>query len=188
MNAMASHITSVSMVCSTVCSGAYQRKHQRSALLASESGDRWIHHAEFRLAVVIEIWSPNCWCTSAFNMTYITMQLNIDKIRLVIWYVTYMLVKYMRLTIMSTRTMLSLLIGLREFSRSIYTWCAHCVYVERWYKLIYKLVIDRFIYRRMFRIGICWLRTYLVQMHTSKFINNELTWHYWTLIPNGLSH
>ena len=34
MTTMASQITGVSMVCSTVCSGADQRKHQRSAPLA----------------------------------------------------------------------------------------------------------------------------------------------------------
>ena len=34
MSAMASEITSVSIICSTVCSGADQRKHQSSASLA----------------------------------------------------------------------------------------------------------------------------------------------------------
>ena len=34
MSAMASHITDVPIVCSTVCSGAAQRKHQSSASLA----------------------------------------------------------------------------------------------------------------------------------------------------------
>ena len=34
MNSMASQLTSVSFVYSTVCSGAYQRKHQRSAPLS----------------------------------------------------------------------------------------------------------------------------------------------------------
>ena len=42
MNVMASHITSVSIVCSTVCSGADQRKHQSSVPLASVRGiHRW---------------------------------------------------------------------------------------------------------------------------------------------------
>ena len=34
MSAMASQTTSISIVCSSVCSGAHQRKHQSSALLA----------------------------------------------------------------------------------------------------------------------------------------------------------
>ena len=42
MGAMASQITGVSMVCSTVCSGADQRKHQISASLAFVRGiHRW---------------------------------------------------------------------------------------------------------------------------------------------------
>ena len=46
IRAMASQITGVSIVCSTVCSGADQRKHQSSASLAflwgESTGDRWI--------------------------------------------------------------------------------------------------------------------------------------------------
>ena len=42
MSAMASQITSFTIVCSTVCSGADQRKHQSSASLAFERGiHRW---------------------------------------------------------------------------------------------------------------------------------------------------
>ena len=42
MSAMASQITGVSMICSTVCSGADQRMHQSSASLAFERGiHRW---------------------------------------------------------------------------------------------------------------------------------------------------
>ena len=41
MNAMESHITCVSIVCSTVSSGADKKKHQSSASLAFV---RWIHH------------------------------------------------------------------------------------------------------------------------------------------------
>ena len=42
MSTMASKITSISMVCSTVCSDADQRKHQRSASLAFVRGiHRW---------------------------------------------------------------------------------------------------------------------------------------------------
>ena len=41
MGAMASQITSVSMVCPTVCSGADQRKRQSSAPLAFVSGIHW---------------------------------------------------------------------------------------------------------------------------------------------------
>ena len=39
MSAMASQITSVSIVCSTICSGADQRKHESSALLALCEGN-----------------------------------------------------------------------------------------------------------------------------------------------------
>ena len=42
MGAMASQITSLAIACSTVCSGADQRKHQSSASLASVRGiHRW---------------------------------------------------------------------------------------------------------------------------------------------------
>ena len=40
MSAMAAQITGVPIVCSTVCSGAAQRKHQSSALLARVRGIR----------------------------------------------------------------------------------------------------------------------------------------------------
>ena len=44
MSAMASQITGISIVYSTVCSGLDQRKHQSSASLAFVRGsDRWIH-------------------------------------------------------------------------------------------------------------------------------------------------
>ena len=45
MNAIASQITSVSIVYSIVCSAAHQRKHQRSTTLAyvrESNGHRWI--------------------------------------------------------------------------------------------------------------------------------------------------
>ena len=43
MSAMASQINGISVVYSTVCSGANQRKHKSSALLAFVSrSDRWI--------------------------------------------------------------------------------------------------------------------------------------------------
>ena len=45
MSVMASQITVVSIVCSTVCSGADQRSHQRSSSLAfvrGTTGDQWI--------------------------------------------------------------------------------------------------------------------------------------------------
>ena len=41
MSEMTSQITRVSIVYSTVCSGAYQRKHQSSASLASVKGIHW---------------------------------------------------------------------------------------------------------------------------------------------------
>ena len=45
MSAMASQITGVSIVCSTACLGAVQRKHQSPASLTfvrESAGDRWI--------------------------------------------------------------------------------------------------------------------------------------------------
>ena len=47
MDAITSQITGVSIVCSNVCSGTDQRKHQISASLAcvgESTGDWWIHH------------------------------------------------------------------------------------------------------------------------------------------------
>ena len=41
MRAMASQITNISKVCSTICSGADQRKHQRSTSLAFVKGIHW---------------------------------------------------------------------------------------------------------------------------------------------------
>ena len=41
MSAMMSQITGVAIVCSTICSGANQRKYQRSASLAFVRGFRW---------------------------------------------------------------------------------------------------------------------------------------------------
>ena len=49
MSAMASQITSVLIICSTVCSGADQRKHQALRhwpLWGESTGDRWIPHSK----------------------------------------------------------------------------------------------------------------------------------------------
>ena len=52
MSAMASQITSVSMVCSTVCSGVDQRKHQSSASLAFVRGIfRWPVNSPLKVLV-----------------------------------------------------------------------------------------------------------------------------------------
>ena len=52
MNSMASQITGISMVCSTVCSGADQRKHQSSASLAFVRGiHRWPVNSPHKRAV-----------------------------------------------------------------------------------------------------------------------------------------
>ena len=57
MSALAFQITDVSMVCSTVCSGADQRKHLSSASLAFVGGeligDRWIHPTVTRISFFI---------------------------------------------------------------------------------------------------------------------------------------
>ena len=56
MRAIASHITSVSMVCSTVCSGADQRKHQSSTSLAFVRGiPRWPVNSPYKRPVTREI-------------------------------------------------------------------------------------------------------------------------------------
>ena len=50
MGSMASQITGVSIICTTVCSGTDQRKHSISATLAfvwgDFTGDRWIPHTK----------------------------------------------------------------------------------------------------------------------------------------------
>ena len=47
MNVLASQVTGVSIVCSTVCSGADQRKYQSSASLAFVGGiHRWASYTE----------------------------------------------------------------------------------------------------------------------------------------------
>ena len=56
-DAMASHITSVSIVCSTVGSGADQRKHQSSASLAFVWGiHRWPINSQRKRPVNVSIW------------------------------------------------------------------------------------------------------------------------------------
>ena len=50
MSAVASQITGVSIVCSTVCPGAHQRKHQSSASLAFVRGiNRWSVNSPHKL-------------------------------------------------------------------------------------------------------------------------------------------
>ena len=67
MSAMASQITSVSIVCSTVCSGAGQIKHQSSASMALVRGiQRWpamLPHSEGCEIVLGFIWvyTPFLW-------------------------------------------------------------------------------------------------------------------------------
>ena len=67
MSAMVSQITSVSIVCSTVCSGADQRKHQSPASLAFVRGiHRWpvnsphkgpVTRKKFPIALKTPVWS-----------------------------------------------------------------------------------------------------------------------------------
>ena len=60
---IASQITGVSMVYSTVCSGADQRKHQSSASLA---GDRWISLTKRQLrGKCFHLITSSCWGTIA---------------------------------------------------------------------------------------------------------------------------
>ena len=57
MSAMASQITDVSMVCSSVCSSAGQRKHQSPAALAFVKGiHRWIPLTKASNAEIVCIW------------------------------------------------------------------------------------------------------------------------------------
>ena len=59
MSEMASQITSLTIVYSTVYSGEYQRKHQSSASLAfvrEHTGDRWISHTKADNAENVSIW------------------------------------------------------------------------------------------------------------------------------------
>ena len=76
MNAMAPKITSLTIVCSTVYSGADQRKHQSSASLAFVCGiHRWPVKSQYRGNVSIwwrhhvtigfqYIWSTSIWSTN----------------------------------------------------------------------------------------------------------------------------
>ena len=59
MGAIASQLTGVSIVCSAVCQGADQRKHQSSASLTyvrGTSGDRWIPSQRDSNAENVSIW------------------------------------------------------------------------------------------------------------------------------------
>ena len=64
MSAMTSQINGVSIVCSTVCSGAYQRKHQSSASMAFVRGihrsDRWIPLTKGQLGGNVSSWWRHC--------------------------------------------------------------------------------------------------------------------------------
>ena len=77
MSAMASQITGISIVCLTICSGAYQRKHQSSTSMAFVRGIRrglpsqrasnaenvsiWWRHYD----VFFQHWS--CWCNAQLH-------------------------------------------------------------------------------------------------------------------------
>ena len=59
MTVMASQTTGVSIVCSTVCAGANQRKHQSSASLAlwgESTADRWFPSQRASNAENVSIW------------------------------------------------------------------------------------------------------------------------------------
>ena len=72
MGAIASLITSVSIVCSTVWSGADQRKHQSCASLAFVRGIRWWtvdspHKATVtrKMFSFVDIIMETCWCQAS---------------------------------------------------------------------------------------------------------------------------
>ena len=75
MGAMASQITSLTIVYSTVYSDADQRKHQRSASLAFVAGEFpaqmasyaenvsiwWRHHADIECRIDMPYWEQKLW-------------------------------------------------------------------------------------------------------------------------------
>ena len=95
MRAMTSQITSVSIVCSAVGSGADQRKHQSSASLALARGmHRWPMNSQHKGPVtrkmfpfddVIMMWDPNCtavvvtvWHTAEIEVGYAQLRSSLD--------------------------------------------------------------------------------------------------------------
>ena len=87
MSAMASQITGVSIVCSTVASGADQRKHQSSASLASVWGiHRWPVNSPHKRPVtrkmlpVLDSQYHPCWCSGDFRSLCISKMLLTPKV------------------------------------------------------------------------------------------------------------
>ena len=97
MSSMASQITSASIVCSTVCSGAGQRKHQSSAWLAFVRGiQRWPMNSPHKESVTPDskaIWGPMgpTWVLSAPDGPHVgPMNLAIrDAVNVSIWWRHY---------------------------------------------------------------------------------------------------
>ena len=79
MSAMASQITRVWIVWSTVCSGADQRKHQNSLSCAFVRGEQWLPLTKCQWCVQFSIWwcHPVGWKIQV--KTYIKLFLSIPK-------------------------------------------------------------------------------------------------------------
>ena len=79
MGAMASQITSLTIVYSTVYSGADQRKHQSSASLAfvwEFTGDRWIPTQMASNAENVSMWWRHHETENSFKVYFITTKKN----------------------------------------------------------------------------------------------------------------
>ena len=64
MSTVASQITTLSIVCSTICSRAHQRNHQSSTSLALVRGHRWIPSQRASNTESVSIW----WCHHEYNL------------------------------------------------------------------------------------------------------------------------
>ena len=65
MSTMAPQITGVLSVCSAVCSGAYQRKHQSSVSLAFVRGiHRWPAASPYKRSVTSKLLMTSSWCVA----------------------------------------------------------------------------------------------------------------------------
>ena len=82
MTTMASQITSLTVVCSTVYSDADQRKHQSSASLAFVWGihrDRWIPHTKGQLRrKCFHLMTSSCWWKTSIILKGVSVSFGIS--------------------------------------------------------------------------------------------------------------
>ena len=90
MSAMASQITGVLFVCSTVCSGADQRKHRSSASLTFVRGIHWwrVSNAEN-----VSIWRRHHWGFNLWPKNCDIGNKNLYKIQRMMWLLLFIMVR-----------------------------------------------------------------------------------------------